>query len=37
MLKKCISSIENHSDNVELSTLERFAFAIGKKVETRWV
>ncbi|WP_416308256.1 helix-turn-helix domain-containing protein [Neptunicella sp. SCSIO 80796] len=35
--KSAISRIENHSDDVKLSTLERFASALGKKVEIRLV
>lgn len=35
--KSAISRIENHSADVKLSTLERFASALGKKVEIRLV
>lgn len=35
--KSDISRIENHSDDVKLSTLERFATALGKKLEIRLV
>jgi ribosome-binding protein aMBF1 (putative translation factor) len=35
--KSAISRIENHSDDVKLSTLERFASALGKKLEIRLV
>jgi len=35
--KSAISRIENHADDVKLSTLERFAKALGKKVEIRLV
>jgi HTH-type transcriptional regulator / antitoxin HipB len=35
--KSAISRIENHSDDVKLSTLERFATALGKKLEIRLV
>ncbi|MBU3003425.1 helix-turn-helix domain-containing protein [Paraglaciecola arctica] len=35
--KSAISRIENHSDDVKLSTLERFASALGKKIEIRLV
>ncbi len=35
--KSAISRIENHADDVKLSTLERFASALGKKVEIRLV
>ena len=35
--KSAISRIENHSDDVKLSTLERFAAALGKKLEIRLV
>ena len=31
--KSAISRIENHSEDVKLSTLERFAAALGKKIE----
>ncbi|NQZ11615.1 MAG: helix-turn-helix transcriptional regulator [Algicola sp.] len=31
--KSAISRIENHSEDVKLSTLERFASALGKKLE----
>jgi HTH-type transcriptional regulator / antitoxin HipB len=30
--KSVISRIENHADNITISTLERFAKAIGKKI-----
>lgn len=35
--KSAISRIENHSDDVKLSTLEKFAAALGKKLEVRLV
>lgn len=35
--KSAISRIENHSDDVKLSTLEKFAQALGKKLEIRLV
>jgi HTH-type transcriptional regulator / antitoxin HipB len=35
--KSAISRIENHSEDVKLSTLERFAEALGKKLEIRLV
>ena len=35
--KSAISRIENHSYDVKLSTLERFASALGKKIEMRLV
>ena len=35
--KSAISRIENHSDDVKLSTLERFATALGKKLDIRLV
>ncbi len=35
--KSAISRIENHAEDVKLSTLERFASALGKKVEIRLV
>jgi DNA-binding XRE family transcriptional regulator len=35
--KSAISRIENHCDDVKLSTLERFASALGKKIEIRLV
>lgn len=35
--KSAISRIENHSDDVKLSTLERFASALGKKLDIRLV
>jgi ribosome-binding protein aMBF1 (putative translation factor) len=31
--KSAISRIENHSEDVKLSTLERFASALGKRLE----
>jgi len=31
--KSVISRIENHSDNITLSTLEKFAHAIGKELQ----
>ena len=30
--KNAISRIENHTENIKLSTLERFAQALGKKL-----
>lgn len=35
--KSAISRIENHSDDVKLSTLERFASALGKTLEIRLI
>ena len=35
--KSAISRIENHSEDVKLSTLERFATALGKKLEIHLV
>lgn len=35
--KSAISRIENHADDVKLSTLDRFATALGKKLEIRLV
>ena len=35
--KSAISRIENHSEDVKLSTLEKFAAALGKKLEIRLV
>ncbi len=35
--KSAISRIENHSDDIKLSTLERVASALGKKLEIRLV
>ncbi len=35
--KSAISRIENHSDDVKLSTLEKFAAALGKRVEIRLI
>lgn len=35
--KSALSRIENHSDDVKLSTLERFATALGKKLEIRLI
>lgn len=35
--KSAISRIENHAEDVKLSTLERFASALGKKVEIRLI
>lgn len=35
--KSAISRIENHSEDVKLSTLEKFASALGKKLEIRLV
>ncbi len=31
--KTAISRIENHAEDIKLSTLERFASALGKKLE----
>ena len=31
--KSAISRIENHSEDIKLSTLERFASALGRKIE----
>lgn len=33
--KSAISRIENHADDVKLSTLERFAASLGKNLEVR--
>ena len=33
--KSAISRIENHADDVKLSTLERFAASLGKNLEIR--
>lgn len=33
--KSAISRIENHADDVKLSTLERFASSLGKSLEVR--
>jgi len=33
--KTAISRIENHAEDIKLSTLERFAVALGKKLEVR--
>ena len=33
--KSAISRIENHSEDVKLSTLEKFATALGKRLEIR--
>ncbi|MEZ5537376.1 MAG: helix-turn-helix transcriptional regulator [Thiolinea sp.] len=33
--KSAISRIENHADDVKLSTLERFASSLGKNLEIR--
>ncbi len=33
--KSAISRIENHSEDVKLSTLEKFASALGKRLEVR--
>lgn len=33
--KSAISRIENHADDVKLSTLERFASSLGKNLEVR--
>ena len=30
--KSAISRIENHAEDIKLSTIERFAFALGKKI-----
>jgi len=35
--KSAVSRIENHSEDVKLSTLEKFAAALGKKLEIRLV
>ena len=35
--KSAISRIENHSEDIKLSTLEKFASALGKKLEIRLV
>ncbi|MBD1583669.1 helix-turn-helix domain-containing protein [Pseudoalteromonas sp. S16_S37] len=35
--KSAISRIENHSEDVKLSTLEKFASALGKKLEIKLV
>lgn len=35
--KSAISRIENHSEDMKLSTLEKFASALGKKLEIRLV
>ncbi len=35
--KSAISRIENHSEDVKLSTLEKFASALGKKLEIHLV
>ena len=35
--KSAISRIENHSEDVKLSTLKKFASALGKKLEIRLV
>ena len=35
--KSAISRIENHSEDIKLSTLERFASALGKKLEIHLV
>jgi len=35
--KSAISRIENHSEDVKLSTLEHFASALGKRLEIRLV
>ena len=35
--KSAISRIENHCEDVKLSTLEKFAAALGKKLEIRLV
>lgn len=35
--KSVISRIENHAEDIKLSTLEKFAEALGKKVEIRIV
>jgi len=33
--KSAISRIENHAEDIKLSTLEKFAQALGKKLEVR--
>jgi HTH-type transcriptional regulator/antitoxin HipB len=33
--KSAISRIENHAEDIKLSTLEKFAQALGKKIEVR--
>ena len=33
--KSAISRIENHAEDVKLSTLEKFASCLGKKLEVR--
>ena len=33
--KSAISRIENHSEDVKLSTLEKFASAVGRRLEVR--
>ena len=33
--KSSISRIENHAEDIRLSTLERFAAAVGKKLEVK--
>ena len=33
--KSAISRIENHSEDVKLSTLEKFASALGRRLEVR--
>ena len=33
--KTAISRIENHAEDIKLSTLERVAFALGKRLEIR--
>jgi len=33
--KSAISRIENHAEDIKLSTLEKFAHALGKKLEVR--
>jgi len=35
--KSNISRIENHAEDIKLSTLERFAAAVGKRVEVKIV
>jgi ribosome-binding protein aMBF1 (putative translation factor) len=35
--KSAISRIENHSEDIKLSTLEKFAAALGKKLEIKLV
>ena len=35
--KSAISRIENHAEDIRLSTLERFAEAIGRKIELKIV